>query len=272
MVNLHSNVYVNNSESMEKALYCEKMRKCCNTVNKKTENKKMKNCMVCGKKLNCLTESVKVSCMYCGREEKGYFLCPAGHYVCEDCHGKDAFESIKHIAMSTKEKNPLIIAEIMMRHPSIPMLGCEHAFIAASAFMSSLRNANKFKIKEEQITEAMTRARAISKSGYCGLAGACGIASGLGAAFSVLLGATCSKDREMFIVLHTHAEATKAIANTAGPCCCKRFMRDALDVGRKLARTYLKTNIPISRTKISCSFSGKHPHCKRDKCNYFVKE
>ena len=249
-----------------------RMQKCCNIITEKTENKKMKNCMVCGKKLGYLTKRVKVSCAYCGKEEQGYFLCPSKHYVCESCHGKGAFETIEHIALSTKEKNSLVIAEIMMKHPSIPMLGCEHAFIAAGAFVAGLRNSAAFKIKGEQITEAMTRARAISKSGYCGLAGTCGIASGIGAAFSVLLGATCSKDREMFIVLHTHAEITRDIANTAGPCCCKRFTRDALITGHKLARTYLKTNIPIPRTKISCSFSGRHPHCKRDKCMYFAKE
>lgn len=243
--------------------------KCCNIISEKTKNKKMKNCMVCGKQLEYLTEPVKIKCYYCGKTEKSYFLCSEKHYVCENCHGKGSLEAIKQIALNTKSKDPLEIADVMMQHPSIPMIGCEHAFITAGAFLSALKNEGVATTHNKQIAEAMERARTISKSGYCGLAGTCGIASGLASAFSVILGANCSKDKEFSIVLHTHANATKAIASTAGPCCCKRFTRDVLSVGCNLAKIYFDVRLPVSRSSISCAFSGKHSHCLREECIYF---
>ncbi|MBA3044266.1 hypothetical protein FP804_03925 [archaeon] len=245
-----------------------RMQKCCNVLTEKTE-KKMKNCMVCGKPLEYLTEPVEVKCYYCSKEEKGYFLCPEKHYVCEGCHGKGSFEAIKQIALNTKSKDPIVIADVMMQNPSIPMIGCEHALITAGAFLSALKNNGKIKIGDKQIIEAMERAKTISKSGYCGLSGTCGIACGLASAFSVILGANCSKDKEFSIVLHTHADATKVIASTAGPCCCKRFTRDVLSVGCNLAKIYFDIALPVFKSDISCSFSGKHSHCLKERCVYF---
>lgn len=255
------------------------MKKCCKTETKKErkmekveEERKKENCMVCEVALEYLTEAVGVVCNYCGKEETGYIRCPKGHYVCEICHGKGAFEVVKDLALSTTLKDPIAIAETMMAHPNIPMLGCEHAYITAAAFLASIKNQGTLRITDDQIVESMQRARDISKSGYCGLAGTCGIASGLAAAFSVILGAVCAKDVEMSIVLHIMARATEAIANDAGPCCCKSFVRTTLGVGYNAAKEYLKINLPIHRERISCFYVKRHPHgCRATKCNYFPK-
>lgn len=91
------------------------------------------------------------------------------------------FEAIEGIALSTDLRDPLAIAEVMMTHPSIPMLGCEHSYLTAAAFMAALRNHGKSGVSNEQIMEAMDRTRKISISGFCALAGTCDITSGLAA-------------------------------------------------------------------------------------------
>jgi TusA-related sulfurtransferase len=235
--------------------------------------RKMENCMVCGSSLEYVTKAVEVVCNYCKKKEAAYVYCPKGHYVCEVCHGKGAFEAIKGIALSTDLKDPLAIAEIMMTHPSIPMLGCEHSYLTAAAFMAALKNHGKLGISNEQILEAMDRAGKISVSGFCALAGTCGIASGLAAAFGVITGAECSKDKETSITLHVMAAATEAIANEAGPCCCKTFTRTALGVGYNLAKLYLGVNLPIHYEKISCNYVKRHPHgCRASRCHYFPRK
>ena len=235
--------------------------------------RKMENCMVCGSALEYVTKAVEVTCNYCNKKETAYVYCPKGHYVCEVCHGKGAFEAIKGIALSTDLKDPLAIAEIMMTHPSIPMLGCEHSYLTAAAFMAALKNYGKLGISNKQILEAIDRAGKISISGFCALAGTCGIASGLAAAFSVITDAECSKDKETSIALHVMAAATEAIANEAGPCCCKSFTRTALGVGCNLAKLYLGVNLPIHYEKISCHYVKRHPHgCRASRCNYFPRK
>ena len=78
-------------------------KECCK---REEEEKRAENCMVCGASLEYLETAVSVVCNYCGKEETGYVRCPKGHYVCDECHRKGAFELVKDIALITEEKDP----------------------------------------------------------------------------------------------------------------------------------------------------------------------
>ena len=234
-----------------------------------SEDRRMEHCMICGTELFYLSKPIEVTCYYCGKEEIGYFKCPKNHYVCEHCHTRNTFEIVKQIVLSVESVNPLEIVEIVLRHPTIPLIGCEHAFITAGSIMAAIRNEGTLQLVEKDVIEAMTRAEKISISGYCGLAGTCGIASGLASAFSVVLGSNCSKDEEFRRVLFIQAEATQTIASTAGPCCCKRFIRDVLYVGMKVVDELFNIDLGEHPDNLCCTFSEKHPHCKKIKCHFY---
>jgi len=234
--------------------------------------RRKENCMVCGASLEYLETAVSVICNYCGKEEIGYIRCPKGHYVCDECHGKGAFALVSDIALSTEEKDPLSIAELLMAHPKIPFLGCEHALIATASLLAALKNDGTLGISNKQITEAMKRTQKQSMPPYCALTGVCGVPIGIGAAFSVILGAACPKDRESAITMHIVARTIDTIANDVGPMCCKSFVRTALGVGYNSAKEYFNVHLPIHREKISCFHSNKnHPNCRKEKCLYFPK-
>lgn len=236
------------------------------------EEKRSENCMVCGMPLEHLETAVGVICNYCGKEETGYIRCPKGHYVCDECHGKGAFDLIKDITLSTGEKDPLVIAELLMAHPKILFLGCEHGLIATASLLAALKNDGTLGISNEQINEAMKRTQKQSMPPYCALTGVCGVPIGIGAAFSVILGAACSKDRESAITMHIVARTIDTIANDVGPMCCKSFVRTALGVAYNSAKEYFNVHLPIHREKISCFHSNKnHPNCRKEKCFYYPK-
>ena len=238
----------------------------------KQVERKLENCMVCGGPLEYLTEAVAVKCLYCGRQEKGYVRCPRGHYVCDLCHGKGAYEAVRDLAFSSQEADPLAIANLMMTHPSIPMLGCENAIIVAAAFMTALRNRKYPGVENRHITEAMDRTQRQAISAYCGLTGVCGIPIAIGAVFSVILGAECPKDRETSITMHAVGRVVDSIANDTGPCCCKSYVWSSLTIGYNLAKEYLDAKLPIHRERITCSYFRRHPHgCQGAKCGYFPK-
>jgi hypothetical protein len=237
-----------------------------------SEERKMENCMVCGGRLQYLVEGAESICTYCGTREKGYIICPKGHYVCEKCHGKGAFEAITELALSTKEKDPLAIAETMMSHPSVPMLGCENAWIATAALMAALKNQGSLGTTDKQITEALERTKDQAMTGYCGLTGVCGVAVAVGAVFSIILGAACPKDVETAITMHAAARTLEAIANDTGPCCCKSYVRTAMIVGCSLAKEYLKVGLFPHLEKVSCVYVRHHPHgCRASRCLYLPK-
>ena len=245
-----------------------KNKECC----AKEEEKRAENCMVCGASLEYLETAVSVVCNYCGKEETGYVRCPKGHYVCDECHGKGAFDLVKDIALTTNEKDPLAIAELLMAHPKIPFLGCEHGIIATASLLVALKNDGTLSVSNEQIIEAMKRTQKQSMPPYCALTGVCGVPIGIGAAFSVILGAACPKDRESAITMHIAARTIDTIANDVGPMCCKSFVRTALGVAYNSAKEYFNVHLPIHREKISCFHSNKnHPNCRKEKCLYYPK-
>lgn len=196
-------------------------------------------------------------------------ICLNGHYICDDCHGEKLFDTILQLVLSAKGTNPLIISEEIITEASPPMLGCEHAWIAAGALLAAIKNHGVICVTDNQIVEALSRTRRQAIGAYCGLTGVCGIAPAIGASFSVILGAACPKDKETATTMRVVSRIIEAIADQTGPCCCKNFVRTALTASCKLAKQYLKIDLPYTG-KIICQDSARHPHgCRENKCIYY---
>lgn len=254
---------------LEKGGSVPNMGKTCIFAMEKQERQRY-NCMICGGKLEYLEKAITLTCIYCKKVEKGYIHCLQGHYVCESCHGKDSQDVIKEVALTTKEKDPINIAELLMAHPEVSMLGCDNGVIAAASLMAAFKNNPEFDIDDEKILEAIKRTNKQAVSGYCGLTGVCGVTVGIGAAFSIALGATCGKDKESAIVMRVVARITDALASETGPACCKNYVRTALRVSRNLTKEFLGLKLPVTVKNIECIFPEKHPHgCRRFKCLYY---
>jgi len=228
------------------------------------------DCQVCGQKLEYFSIGKKLACYHCGKKEIGNISCPNGHYICDECHGKDLYDTIRDYIITTPSQNSFEVAEILMGYNKVPMLGCENAWIAAGAFMASLKNQGSITVTNNQICEALNRTRKQAIGGYCGLTGVCGIAPAMGACFSVILGAACNKDRETATTMKVVGKIVNAISNQTGPCCCKNFVRTALSEAIKSAKEYLNVTLPSPDKTLICSHSIRHPHgCRKSKCPYF---
>ncbi len=184
---------------------------------------KTENCMVCGSTLEYLSRTEDLVCTYCGKTLQGHIKCPEGHFVCDACHSRDAMKMIEAVSLSSALTDPVRLAELMMGHTALPMLGCEHAFIAAGALMAAVRNSpyGKEKITDRDIQEAFARTAKQAVGGFCGLTGVCGIVPAVGACFSVFLGARCGSDREQQITMDAATRVSQAITELTGPSCCK---------------------------------------------------
>lgn len=213
----------------------------------------------------------QLTCSRCGKSDFANISCPNGHYICDECHGKDVFDTIRELVINSKSSNPFEIAEILMGyHDRVPMLGCENAWIAAGALMAALKNRGTIRISNEQIDEALNRTRKQAIGGYCGLTGVCGIAPAIGACFSVILGAACPKDQETAATMRVVGKIVNAIADQTGPCCCKNFVRTALTEAVPLAKEHLNVNLQLPAEKIICTHVDRHPHgCREEKCSYY---
>jgi len=236
--------------------------------------KKTENCSVCGSDLEYLHHSESLVCIYCGATEQGHVKCPEGHFTCEVCHGRDVMRMIEGVIFNTELQDPIAMAELMMSHPNLPMLGCEHAHIAAGALMTALKNSpyGKGKITDADLREVLDRTAKQAVGGYCGLTGVCGIAPAIGACFSVFLGSRCGSDTEQKITMNAVIKVSQAVAELTGPSCCKAYVRAALSEAVTMFAERFGIVLPVAKTSIVCKDSNRHPHgCREQRCPYYRK-
>lgn len=225
--------------------------------------------MVCGTPLTYHEKAEEMRCIYCGNLEHGHISCPKGHYICDLCHNRDSMRIIEDTTFSTSSSNPFDIAEMAMSFPGLPMLGCQHAYIAGGALMAAIKNAGRKGITNEEIKEVFKRTRKQAHGGYCGLSGVCGIAPAIGACFAVLTGSKCGKDEEQRVTMESVTRITRAITELTGPSCCKAYVRTSLNEAVEYLRESLGIELPLADSVV-CNYSLKHPHgCRETLCPFF---
>jgi hypothetical protein len=223
------------------------------------------NCGVCARPLVYATESITKTCDICGKVEKTNIYCPAGHYVCDACHSKDALAVLKKVLSETKSTDPAEIIEQVMGHPSVPMHGPEHHAIVPAAIITAVRNAG-YTVPDGAIEKAIERASKVP-GGWCGLYGDCGAAVGVGIAVSVLTNATPLTGKERSLALGATAFGLSKLLDRQ-PRCCKRSSRRAVEA----AVDYLNDNMGIKLTKskgVVCTYTVRNQQCAKKECPYY---
>ncbi len=234
----------------------------------------MTNCMTCGAKLIYVETPENKRCAYCGEEKPATVFCGNGHFVCEECHGADIRPVLEEYLLSTPSRDPLEIAEQLISHPQMPFLGREHHPVVAGAILAALKNHGEFTVRgscrtitDAEITEGIRRMWEIP-SCSCASRGVCGAGPGVGAAFSVIYGATCARDVERTLTMRAANAVLEAIANAGGPGCCKQSVRIALEVALELLKEHFGVQLPRKKIR-RCQFPSRSSHgCKGARCHY----
>ena len=221
-------------------------------------------CSLCGTEL--LESSQLQICSYCGAEEECEWLCPRGHYVCEECRTASPEEAIERTCLATTNPDPVGIVDLIMKHPVFSQHGPEHHLLVAPAILAALRNQGH-PVKEGAIRVALHRMADIPVA-VCGTRGDCGACAGLGCAVSLLTGATFRSDRERSLALRGTARALTHVAQLGGPRCCKQSVYGTLDAAAGFLSSELGITFPVSAA-IHCAFPEVTEECKRERCVYF---
>ena len=224
-------------------------------------------CLICGADLVYAVQTREAHCALCQRQFSVSAACAQGHFVCDNCHGLQAFDWIERACLASHETDPLRLAESLMRHPAVKMHGPEHHFLVAAALLTSWSEVHDDPAKAEKLTLARKRADDI-KGGFCGSHGTCGAAMGAGVASSILTGATPLSKEGWSLANLTTAACLTAIGAAGGPRCCKRDTYLALQTGRDFLNKYLGAEYPKGLQPV-CSFSIGNRECITDKCPFF---
>ena len=239
-------------------------------VERYNEEMELQNCLVCGSRLEYLTQAQKSKCIYCGKEFNNYVLCPNGHSVCDECHNRPIIDKAKEICLTSNSTNPYFIFEEMLKQSNVPMLGCHHAFMVAGALLGALKEEGTIKITEKDVDEIFSRISNQAIGGYCGLTGICGIAPAVGASFAYLLGSKCGTNQEQKIVMEVVSEICKAIADLTGPSCCKAYSWKSIEIAQEWFKHEFDILLLGPTERITCHYDTMHPHgCRAKLCPYY---
>lgn len=229
---------------------------------------KKTDCLICGAELIYSSTSKKVECIYCKHTFESDVTCKNGHYVCDSCHRSNAEEIILKTCLNASEKNPFILAETLMKHPTVHMHGPEHHFLVPAVLITSYLNTlEQYNQKEENLNLAKKRAGKIL-GGFCGSHGVCGAAIGTGIFVSIITSSTPLSKKEWHLSNLVTAQSLLTIANHGGPRCCKRNSFLAICTAIDFVKDHFGVNMPYSRGK-NCSFSHLNNECIQEDCPYF---
>ena len=185
-----------------------------------TEGGIQQGCIICGSRLEYLTDSIEQTCEICGKRFSSNIRCSNGHYICDECHRGDVLDHMERILTESDEKNPVRLAAQIFQLPTLKMHGPEYHSLVPGVLVTTYQN-NIGRKDPKEIREAMRRGRDI-KGGSCGFHGACGACVGTGVAESVIHGASPKSREERGKALLVTGSALLEIGKYQGPQCCKR--------------------------------------------------
>jgi hypothetical protein len=223
-------------------------------------------CILCNE-LMLPAQGMIAECSFCGKREKADYVCPNEHYVCEECRIASSDSIIKRVCEATRERDPVKIAVLLMKHPAIPMHGPQHHYLVSCVLLAALRNIGGFEIDSSMFEMAIARGRRVPL-GSCGLWGACGAAVGVGIAISVVMKSTWTSDRERSLSMQATCEALSKIAKIGGPRCCKASTFAAIEAASEFLKREFGINI-TSTIPNPCPFKAFNDECLKDRCPYF---
>lgn len=190
-------------------------------------------CILCDRPM--ISSEKASECSFCGRVEKADYLCPEGHYVCEECRTLTAEELIKRTCKHSKERDPVRIANMLMKHPAIPAYGVEHHYLTSCVLLAGMRNLGLFDIQSSSIDRSVALAK-IVPLGSCALWGACGAAIGAGIAFSIAMKVDIMSSDGRSLVLKLVSKALREISEVGGPRCCKASVILTLEMAKRILK------------------------------------
>ncbi|MEM2135458.1 MAG: DUF5714 domain-containing protein [Candidatus Jordarchaeaceae archaeon] len=220
-------------------------------------------CNICNKVLHPTSEELK--CIYCKEFSVADYTCDDHHFVCENCRLALPEELVLKTCERSEIKNPYELANLIMKHPAIPMHSPIHHYLVPAVLLTSIKNGG-YDLPSRAVRIAIKRGKKIPY-GTCGSWGVCGAGAGVGITISVLTGATYKSDTERSESLDASGESLLSISKLGGPRCCKASVYASIKSAINFLEKKFKIKLPSNFE--GCLFSSNNEECKKDKCVYY---
>jgi len=226
----------------------------------------LRDCMVCGARLEYLRAEERMACHYCGEVAAANARCKAGHYVCDNCHTGDYLDFIRSFCARSTEADPVALFLAMRKSSLFPVHGPEHHALVPAAFLTAYRN--RFgELSPEQFEAALERASKLP-GGTCAFWGGCAAALGMGVAYSVILGATPIRGEPRGVVQMVVSRMLAEIGRMGAARCCRRESYLVLKMGCEMSGEYLPHALETGALPV-CDQVALNHECLGEGCVLF---
>ncbi|MFH1153515.1 MAG: DUF5714 domain-containing protein [Pseudomonadota bacterium] len=226
----------------------------------------MTGCMVCSAPLVYTDGLEKGVCHYCQALLPVDARCVNGHFVCNQCHSRDAVKVAETILTSTRETDMITLMNIVRSHPGVPLHGPEHHFILPGVILAAFRNSGGA-LDNDRILAGIQRGKAVP-GGVCAFWGTCGAVTGAGIALGIILESSPLKPRPRRIVQEITAAIIKELATIEAARCCQRETWTVLKMVGDLSLKVLGVELKAEGS-VSCAQKHLNKECALKQCPYF---
>ncbi|MBU5434318.1 DUF5714 domain-containing protein [Pseudoflavonifractor sp. MSJ-37] len=223
-------------------------------------------CLLCGAPLVYLREERPLTCALCGRTFSGSAHCENGHFVCDDCHGKESRAAIVSACLDEPSADPIRIAQRLMDLPPIHMHGPEHHTLVGAALLTAYHNAGGTVDLAPALAELERRSQKVP-GGICGFWGCCGAAVSAGIFASIATGTTPLSADSFGLCDQLTGSCLQAIGRIGGPRCCKRDSFLAISTAVPFVSAHLGVDMELPDL-IRCHWSRENGECIGRRCPF----
>ncbi|MCZ0862627.1 DUF5714 domain-containing protein [Methanocorpusculum vombati] len=233
-----------------------------------TEEKRPNTCLICGFPMITKNTPERMECAICRKTFTDTTACVNGHYVCSDCWNHPGAAVIRSICTSTKSKNPVSLAVMMMNSPAVYMHGADHHAIIAAALLAAYKNCGGEVDLNTAIDEAIRRGSAVPY-GICATAGTSGGAVSAGIFYSIVAKTEPLSIKEWGEGNLLVSECLHKIGQAGGPRCCKRCTFFSLETAAAFITEHFGIQLEMPE-KIRCGYVERNTDCNKERCPYFA--
>ena len=183
---------------------------------------------------------------------------------------QERYQRIRQALVGKTSRDPLLLAEEVMREGFVRIHGPEHHFLDGAAFLVAYKNAGGA-IDADACLDALAVRASAMPGAMCGHWGICGSVASVGAALSLIHG-TGPLSRDEFYKDHMlfASEVLGAMARIGGARCCKRNAFLSLSFAARFVRERYK--IPMEASEPRCRFSAQNEQCLGERCPFHVPD
>lgn len=227
-------------------------------------------CPECGGDIFLGDELAEKICNLCGEKFITSRYCENGHNVCNKCLTNEYFKIVEDYCKSTKERDPIKIADQIMNLPESSLIDSKHAIVTYASVITAFKNSGGHAKDFDEVEDEIKMNTAVCPTEMCMIGASCVIPIAMGIAMRTVLDGVdknISKTLSNNLTRYCEFNINNPEYGGSKDCCVRNTYLTIIFASKFIIR-HLWADIEIPK-KVKCAYSAENPRCSKEKCRFF---